>query len=55
MSYSSAFNAAKMQPKFKDCILSDKDPLEYIFVWIKIIGGIVSNLEHGDGKAGPEL
>ena len=56
MSYNSgSFSAAKLCPKFKDCALSEKEPLEYIFVWIKIIGGIVSNLEHGDGKAGPEL
>ena len=52
---SSSFNAAKIQPKFKDCSLEDKEPLEFIFTWTKIMTGIVSNIETNDHQGGPEL
>ena len=47
----SSFSAARLQPKFQDCALKETDPTTYIFTWIGIIGGIVSNItatgEHG--------
>ena len=48
------FSASTLQPKFRDCALEDKQPPGYIFTWIKIIGGIVSNLNE-KSKGGWEL
>ena len=46
---------SKLQPKFQDCLLKDTEPPSYIFVWIKIISGIISNINNALDEGGWEL
>ena len=57
MSFStSSYNLAKLQPKFQDCQLKDNDSTDDVFAWIKVIGGIVNNInEPTTGNGGWEL
>ena len=53
---SSSYNLAKLQPKFQDCQLKDNDTTDDVFAWIKVIGGIVNNINEADsGDGGWEL
>ena len=52
---SGSYSVSKLQPKFQDCLLKDTEPPSYIFVWIKIISGIVSNINSMSDEGGWEL
>ena len=52
---SGSYSVSKLQPKFQDCLLKDTEPPSYIFVWIKIISGIISNINNVQDEGGWEL